>query len=70
MIYVEDLQVSNMSKSAKGTVEAPGTNVAQKSGLNRAILDQGWGVKHFGTRTNPRPSVIPSGGDTASALVK
>ena len=42
MIYVEDLQVSNMSKSAKGTVEAPGTNVAQKSGLNRAILDQSW----------------------------
>ena len=43
MIYMEDLQVSNMSKSAKGTVEAPGQNVAQKSGLNRAILDQGWG---------------------------
>ena len=42
MIYVEDLQVSNMSKSAKGTVEAPGANVAQKSGLNRAILDQSW----------------------------
>ena len=42
MIYVEDLQVSNMSKSAKGTIEAPGTNVAQKSGLNLAILDQGW----------------------------
>ena len=43
MIYVEDLQVSNMSKSAQGTAEAPGANVAQKSGLNRAILDQGWG---------------------------
>ena len=43
MIYMEDLQVSNMSKSAKGTVEQPGQNVAQKSGLNRAILDQGWG---------------------------
>ena len=42
MIYVEDLQVSNMSKSAKGTIEQPGTNVAQKSGLNRAILDQSW----------------------------
>ena len=42
MIYIEDLQVSNMSKSAKGTVEQPGTNVAQKSGLNRAILDQSW----------------------------
>ena len=42
MIYVEELQVSNMSKSAKGTAEQPGTNVAQKSGLNRAILDQSW----------------------------
>ena len=42
MIYVEDLQVSNMSKSAKGTIEQPGTNVAQKTGLNRAILDQSW----------------------------
>ncbi|MGX2973719.1 RNA-guided endonuclease InsQ/TnpB family protein [Ursidibacter arcticus] len=42
MIYVEDLQVSNMSKSAKGTAEAHGKNVAAKSGLNRAILDQSW----------------------------
>ncbi|WP_410686247.1 RNA-guided endonuclease InsQ/TnpB family protein [Avibacterium paragallinarum] len=42
MIYIEDLQVSNMSKSAKGTAETPGKNVAAKSGLNRSILDQGW----------------------------
>ena len=42
MIYIENLQVSNMSKSAQGTIEQPGKNVAQKSGLNRAILDQGW----------------------------
>lgn len=42
MIYVEDLQVANMSKSAKGTVEAHGKNVKQKSGLNRSILDQSW----------------------------
>ncbi|MEH8077245.1 transposase [Gallibacterium anatis] len=42
MIYIEDLQVSNMSKSAKGTAEAPGKNVAAKSGLNQAILDQSW----------------------------
>ncbi|MDH2925585.1 IS200/IS605 family element transposase accessory protein TnpB [Lonepinella koalarum] len=42
MIYVEDLQVANMSKSAKGTVEEPGKNVSQKSGLNRSILDQSW----------------------------
>ena len=32
-----------MSSSAKGTIENPGKNVKQKSGLNRAILDQGWG---------------------------
>ncbi|TYG33751.1 IS200/IS605 family element transposase accessory protein TnpB [Lonepinella koalarum] len=42
MIYVEDLLVANMSKSAKGTVEEPGKNVSQKSGLNRSILDQSW----------------------------
>ena len=41
-VYVEDLQVKNMSKSAKGTVENPCKNIRQKSGLNRAILDQAW----------------------------
>ncbi len=43
VVFVEDLQVRNMSKSAAGTAENPGTNVAAKSGLNKAILDQGWG---------------------------
>ncbi|MEH8034283.1 transposase, partial [Gallibacterium anatis] len=38
----EDLQVSNMSRSAKGTVEEHGKSVKQKSGLNRSILDQSW----------------------------
>ena len=42
MIVIEDLKVSNMSKSAKGTAERPGRNVRAKSGLNRSILDQGW----------------------------
>ena len=42
IVYVEDLQVANMSKSAKGTAERHGKNVKQKSGLNRAILDQSW----------------------------
>jgi IS605 OrfB family transposase len=44
VIVLEDLQVRNMSRSAKGTVEEPGKNVAQKAGLNKAILDQGWGM--------------------------
>ncbi|CAB3773377.1 IS200/IS605 family transposase ISAba30 [Paraburkholderia humisilvae] len=43
MVAVEDLKISNMSRSAKGTAEAPGRNVRAKSGLNRSILDQGWG---------------------------
>ena len=43
MVAIEDLQVSNMSKSSKGTTDKPGKNVAAKSGLNKAILDQGWG---------------------------
>lgn len=41
-LVVEDLRVKNMTRTAKGTVDAPGVNVTQKSGLNRSILDQGW----------------------------
>ena len=44
VICVEDLQVRNMSRSAKGTMEEPGKHVAAKSGLNKAMLDQGWGM--------------------------
>jgi len=42
MVCIEDLQVRNMSKSAAGTTESPGRKVRAKSGLNKAILDQGW----------------------------
>src|SRR5208283_4011546 len=42
LVVLEDLKVVNMSASAKGTVEQPGTGVKQKSGLNKSILDQGW----------------------------
>jgi putative transposase len=42
LLVIEDLNVRNMSASAKGTVEAPGRNVKAKSGLNKSILDQGW----------------------------
>jgi putative transposase len=43
-IRVEDLNVRAMSRSARGTRECPGTNVAQKRGLNREIHRQGWGL--------------------------
>jgi putative transposase len=39
VLATEKLQVSNMTRSAKGTAEAPGKNVRQKAGLNRSILD-------------------------------
>ncbi len=42
MVCIEDLQVGNMSRSAAGTAGQPGTGVRAKSGLNKAILDQGW----------------------------
>jgi putative transposase len=40
---LEDLRITSMTVSAKGTVEHPGRNIAQKAGLNRSILDAGWG---------------------------
>jgi putative transposase len=43
MIVMEDLKIMNMSRSAHGFIDEPGRNVRQKSGLNRSILDQGWG---------------------------
>lgn len=42
MVCIEDLQVRNMSKSAAGSADKPGKGVRAKSGLNKAILDQGW----------------------------
>ena len=41
-IVVEDLKIRSMMKSGKGTIDEPGTNVAVKSGLNRAIQGAGW----------------------------
>ena len=42
IVCVEDLKVRNLSKSAAGSVDQPGKQVQAKSGLNKAILDQGW----------------------------
>jgi len=44
VIRVEDLQIKNMTRSAKGTRGDPGRNVRQKAGLNRGILGSGWGL--------------------------
>ncbi|MCI2420120.1 transposase [Saccharopolyspora sp. K220] len=41
-VVLEDLKTRNMTASAAGTVQAPGSRVAQKAGLNRSILQKGW----------------------------
>lgn len=44
VIVMENLKVGNMMRSAKGTQEQPGKYVKQKSGLNRSIARQAWGI--------------------------
>ena len=44
VIRVEDLKITNMTRSAKGTRENPGRSVRAKAGLNRGILASGWGL--------------------------
>ena len=44
LIRVEDLQIGNVTRSAKGTPGDPGRNVRAKAGLNRGILRSGWGL--------------------------
>lgn len=41
-VVIERLRTKDMTASAAGTLEVPGRNVAQKRGLNRAILNVGW----------------------------
>ena len=43
-IAVEDLRIDDMTRSARGTAERPGRNVSAKSGLNRNIIEQSWGI--------------------------
>jgi putative transposase len=56
-----------MTKTAKGTKEKPGTNVAQKAGLNRAILDNAWGERrrqlgYKAARHGSELRVVPASG--------
>jgi putative transposase len=44
IIRIENLNIKGMTRSAKGTAEVPGRNVAAKAGLNRGISRSGWGL--------------------------
>jgi putative transposase len=44
LIRVEELNITGMTRSARGTAAEPGRNVRAKSGLNREIMRSGWGL--------------------------
>jgi putative transposase len=44
LIRVENLNIKNLTRSARGTMAEPGRNVVQKTGLNRGIMRSGWGL--------------------------
>jgi len=51
-----------MTRSARGTAQAPGVNVAAKAGLNRGILGNGWGalVRRLEDKAPGRIERVPS----------
>lgn len=46
VLATEQLAPKNMSRSARGTAQAPGRRVRQKAGLNREILSAAFGMAH------------------------
>ncbi len=52
LIVFENLNTKQMMKSASGTVDDPGVNVAAKRGLNRVIAQSCWGM--LATRTRQK----------------
>jgi transposase len=60
LIRVEDLQIRNMTRSARGTAGNPGRNVRAKTGLNREIMRSGWGllVRRLGDKAPGRVEKI------------
>jgi putative transposase len=44
VVCVEDLNIREMTRSARGTITEPGRNVRAKVGLNREIMRSGWGL--------------------------
>ena len=43
LLVMEDLKITNMTASGRGTMAKPSRNVKAKSGLNRSILTEAWG---------------------------
>jgi transposase len=62
VVRIEDLRIRQMAKSAAGTIEKPGVNVAQKRGLNRGIMSKGWGLfeQRLGHKIGDRLERVPA----------
>jgi transposase len=56
LVVFEDLRVRAMLRSARGTLDAPGRNVAQKTGLNRRIASSAWSRLVLRTRQKAEAS--------------
>ncbi|MEJ7648660.1 MAG: transposase [Nakamurella sp.] len=56
LVALERLDVKAMTRTARGTIAHPGTNVRAKAGLNRGILASGWGQLAARTRTKAEQS--------------
>jgi IS605 OrfB family transposase len=56
LVVFEDLRVKDMLRSARGTREAPGRNVAQKAALNRRIAASAWSTLVRRTRQKAEAS--------------
>ena len=61
LVAIEDLQVVNMVRTARGTLDQPGTNVAAKRGLNRSIHSQAWGLFRTRLEAKAAAAVDPDG---------
>jgi transposase len=62
VIRVEDLKITAMTRSAKGTAEAPGKNVRAKARLNDGIRRAGWGllVRRLEEKASGRVEKVPA----------
>ena len=58
LIVFEDLNVAAMMRSASGTIDSPGVNVAAKQGLNHSIAQSAWGMLQQRTRDKAEASGV------------
>jgi putative transposase len=66
-VGIEDLNVTDMTARSKSNIGQPATNVRQKAGLNRAILDNAWGerrrqLEYKAPRYGSELRVVPAAG--------